>query len=197
MWKARVDCNNCGKKGHIAWRCPEGKGATKEEPLHAKFQEDGSDEDNIEQGKIKFVQKIERGGVNKNWLLVDSQSMVDQIANPALLKNIRKEDSMMTVHCNAGSTSTKLERDLGRMTVKHRNCHSIANMLSLHEDKQPHRVTYDSWDRIRVFQVHTEDGIVEFMPSSRLSHFHDVSDPSSNMELMRINTVSDNFERYL
>ena len=102
--------------------------------------------DDIDKGENMFVQKREKGVVNKNWLLLDSQSTVDQIANPAMLKNIRKAASTVTVHCNAGSTSTNLEGDLGSVTVKH-NPHSIANMVSLHETKQRHRVTYDSWDQ--------------------------------------------------
>ncbi len=75
-----------------------------------------------------FVQKREKGVVNKNWLLLGSQSMVDQVANPALLKNIRKTASTVTIHCNARSTSTDLEGDLGSVTVKH-NPHSIENVV--------------------------------------------------------------------
>jgi hypothetical protein len=58
-------------------------------------------------------------------------------------------------------------------------------------------VTYNSWGQDRVFQVHTEDGIVELMPSSRRLHYHDVSDPSSNVELMLVNIVRENFEGYI
>jgi hypothetical protein len=47
-----------------------------------------------------------------------------------------------------------------------------------------------------VFQVHTDGGIVEFKPSSRGLHYHDVSDPSSNVELMLVNTVRENFKGY-
>jgi hypothetical protein len=79
--------------------------------------------------------------------------------------------------------------------VKH-NPHSIANVVSLHETKQCHRVTYDSWDQGSVFQVHTDGGMVEFKPSSRGLHYHDVSDPSNNVELMLVNTVRENFEGY-
>ncbi len=79
--------------------------------------------------------------------------------------------------------------------MKH-NPHSIANVVLLHETKQCHRVTYDSWDQGGVFQVHTDGGIVEFKPSSRGLHYHDVSDPSSNAELMLVNTVRENFKGY-
>ncbi len=74
------------------------------------------------------MQKREKGVINKNWLLLDSQRTVDQVANPVLLKNIRKAASAVNVHCNAGSTSTNLEGDLGNVTVKH-NPHSIANVV--------------------------------------------------------------------
>ncbi len=111
------------------------------------------------------------------------------------MKNIRKAASTVTVHCNAGSTSTNLEGDLGSVTVKHKP-HSIANVVSLHETKQHHRVTYDSWDQGGVFQVYTDGGIMEFKPSSRGLHYHKVSDPSSNVELMLVNTVRENFEGY-
>jgi hypothetical protein len=37
---------------------------------------------------------------------------------------------------------------------------------------------------------------VEFKPSSHRLHYHDISDPSSNVELMLINTVRENFEGY-
>jgi hypothetical protein len=179
LWKTRVNCHNCGKKGHITQECPERKQAgNQEHTIHANIQEDGCNEDDINQGENIFVQKREKGVVNKNWLLLDSQSTVDQVANPVMLKNIRKAASAVTVHCNARSTSTNLEGDLGNVTVKH-NPHSIANMVSLHETKQCHRVTYNSWDQGGVIQVHTDGGIMEFKLSSHGLHYHDVSDPAA------------------
>jgi hypothetical protein len=194
-WKTRVNCHNRGKKGHIAQKCPERKQAKNQEHIHANIQEDGCNEDGINKGENIFLQKREKGVINKNLLLLDSQSMVDQVANPALLKNIRKAARAVTVHCNAGSTSTNLEGNLGNVTVKH-NPHSIANVVSLHETKQCHSVTYNSWDQGGVFQVHTDGGIVEFKPSSHGLHYHDVSDASSNVELMLVNTVRKNFKGY-
>jgi hypothetical protein len=85
-----------------------------------------------------------------------------------------------------------LEGNFGSITVKH-SPYGIANVLSLNRAKQRHRVTYDSKDRGGVFQVHTNKGIVEFKPSTQGLHYHDVSDASSNIELMLVNTVSENF----
>ncbi len=44
--------------------------------------------------------------------------------------------------------------------------------------------------------MHTNEGIVEFKPSAQGLHYHDVSDPESNIELMLVNTVRGNFEGY-
>ncbi len=57
-------------------------------------------------------------------------------------------------------------------------------------------MTYDSKDQEGVFQVHTDEGIVEFKQSARGLHHHNVSYPESNIELMLVNTVRGNFEGY-
>jgi hypothetical protein len=57
-------------------------------------------------------------------------------------------------------------------------------------------VTYNSLGQDGLLQVHTDGRIVEFIPSSCVLHYHDVSDPSSNMELMLVNTVREKFEGY-
>jgi hypothetical protein len=121
------------------------------------------------------VQHKERGVVNKNWVLLDSQSTMDQIKNPAFLSNIREAKNPATIHCNAGSTYSNLEGEFGTVTVKH-NPRSIANVLSLHQVTHCHRVTYNSWDRRGVFQAHTQDGIVEFKPSENKLHYDNIFD---------------------
>ncbi len=123
LWKANLTCHNCNKKGHITWECPNKNKAQVDEQIHANVQEEDLDEgDNI------FVQKEERGILNKKFILLDNQSTVYQIANPKLLKNIRKANKPITVHCNAGSPTTDLKGELGSMTVKH-NPYSIANVF--------------------------------------------------------------------
>ena len=192
-WKENVKCRACGKKGHIARECPNKNDETAEgEQMHTTIQ---ADDEDLDQGDNIFVQQEVKGIVNKNYILLDNQSTVDQIANPKLLKNIRKANKPITVHCNAGSTATNLEGELGSMTVKH-NPHSIANVLSLHSIKQKHRVTYDSWDRDGVFQVHTTGGVVEFKPSPRGLHYLDRADEDSKIEYMLVNTVRENFEGF-
>jgi hypothetical protein len=60
-------------------------------------------------GENIFVQARAKGVVNKNFLLLDNQSMVSQIANPSLIKNIWKLSKPITVYCNTGVTKTDLE----------------------------------------------------------------------------------------
>ncbi len=44
--------------------------------------------------------------------------------------------------------------------------------------------------------MHTNEGIIEFKPSVQGLHYHNVSDPESNIKLMLVNTVRVNFEGY-
>ncbi len=128
-------------------------------------------------------------------MLLNSQSTADQVANPGMLTNIRKAKNLVTIHCNAGSTYSTLEGEFGNAAVKH-NPHSIGNVLLLYKAKQRHRVTYDSKDWGGVLQVHTNEGIIEFKPSTWGLHYHNVSDPESNIKLILMNTVRGNFEGY-
>jgi hypothetical protein len=106
-WKNNVTFHNCKKKGHIAGECPNKNKAQRDEKIHANVQEEDLDE-----GVNIIVQKEDRGIMNKNYILLNNQSTVNQIANPKLLKDIRKANIPITVHCNAGSTTTD-----GSMTV--------------------------------------------------------------------------------
>ena len=56
--------------------------------------------------------------VNKDWLLLDSQFNITVFYNPKFLHNIKTANSILTVHCNAGASKTKLISDfLGYETV--------------------------------------------------------------------------------
>jgi hypothetical protein len=143
-WKSRQDCFKCGKWGHIAREFPEKEG--KEEQMHANVEADaGTEKEDLNQGENIFAQKKEGGVFNKNWVLLNSQSNADQVANPGLLTNIRKAKNLVTIHCNAGSIYSAHEGEFGNVTVKH-NPHSIASVLLLYKAKQHHQVTYDSED---------------------------------------------------
>jgi hypothetical protein len=135
--------------------------------MHATIEEEAvADEEDTDNGENIFMQEREGGVVDRNWVLLDSQSTIDHVSNPAMLTNIRKAKIPSKIHCNAGSTCSVLKGNFESITVKH-SPYRIANVLSLNGAKQRHRVTYDSKDCGGVFQVHTNEGIVEFKPSAR------------------------------
>ncbi len=189
-WKADIDCYKCGEKGHLAGECPKKK--TKEaEQMHVNIAVE--EVQDLNSGENIFVQSSTRGVVNRNYVLLDNHSTLDQMANPSLLSNVRKAKNPITVHCNNGLLHTNLEGNLGGMTVYH-NPYGIANVLLLESIKGKHRVTYVSWDCDGVFKVHTKEGVVEFKLSEKGLHYHDTSKEDSNINHMLVNTVRDNFE---
>jgi hypothetical protein len=58
--------------------------------IHATIKEEAvAEEEDIDDRENIFVQKKEGGVVDKNWVLLDSQSTINQICNPAMLTTIR------------------------------------------------------------------------------------------------------------
>jgi hypothetical protein len=104
-WKADIKCYKCGNKGHLARECPKKK--TKEaEQMHANIAVE--EVQDLDKGENMFVQSGARGVVNRNYVLLNNQSTINQIVNPCLLANIRKAKSLIMVHCNNGSLYTNL-----------------------------------------------------------------------------------------
>jgi hypothetical protein len=56
--------------------------------------------------------------VSKAWILLNNQSTVNVFYNKDLLRNVRKLNTHMDIHCNAGVMSTKLIGDLYLDTVR-------------------------------------------------------------------------------
>jgi len=135
-WKTKQTCYKCGEKGHIAQECPLNQ--EKQDQMHATIKEEAvADKEDTDDRENIFVQKKEGGVVDMNWVLLDSQSTVDQISNHAMLTNIRKAKNPLKIHCNTGSTCSMLEGNFRSLTVKHIP-YGIANVLSLNKAKQRH-----------------------------------------------------------
>jgi hypothetical protein len=99
-WKADIKCYKCGKKSHLAWECPK-KTPKEVEQMHAYIAVD--EVQDLDEGENIFVQSGARGVVNRNYVLLDNQSTVNQIAIPSLLANIKKprvqSQSIATMNC--------------------------------------------------------------------------------------------------
>jgi len=93
-WKSRQNCYKCGEKGHIAREYPLNE--EKQDQMHPTIEEEeiAAYKEDMDDGENIFVQKKEGGVVNRNWVLLDSQSTVNQVSNPAMLKNIRKAKNL-------------------------------------------------------------------------------------------------------
>jgi hypothetical protein len=156
--------------------------------------------------------------VPKSWILLDNQSTVDVFYNPDLLTDIRTGSDSMSIHCNAGVTTTKIIGELSGYGTVWFHPDGIANILSLARVKeQGYRVTYDSNDGNR-FVIHKSDGSTRmFKESTRGLYYLDVTEQAGNGtdetvqededdkntveddtdgEITMINTVADNRTKY-
>ena len=109
------------------------------------------------------------------WVLLDNQSTMDVFINRRLLKNIRRIDQYMYIHCTAGVTTTNLFGELPGYGTVWFHPDGIANILSLSRVKTKYQITFDS-DKNNEFIVHKPDGSTRnFKESSRGLYYHDTS----------------------
>ena len=99
------------------------------------------------------------GGVNPNWILLDSESSCNLIVNRSLLKNIRKapHGQMMHIYCNSGIAQTNTIGDLPGFGKVWFYEEGIANVLSLALVSDRFRVTMDT-ECDNALHVHRPDG---------------------------------------
>ena len=110
-----ISCHNCGKKGHLKRECLNKMTNKGGEQVHANIEDDPNEGENIFviiEGENIFVQAGAKVVVNKNFLLLDNQSTVNQITNPSLPKNIWKSSKPLTVHCMLESPRRTLKENL-------------------------------------------------------------------------------------
>ena len=130
--------------------------------------------------------------IPKEWILLNSQSTVSIFSNCRLLRNIRKSDGWMHIHCKAGITRTNLVGDCsGYRTVWH-HPDGIANILSLAEVCKQFHMTYDSSQQNEIV-VHKPDGTTKrFIQPDRGLFYLDTSSKGITL----ITTVDDNKSKY-
>ena len=95
--------------------------------------------------------------MSKYWILLDSQSTVDVFYNVRLLRNIRKVNRTLDIHCNAGVVSTDMVGYLpGYGTVWYHPT-GIANILLLSRSSKIFTIKDDSANG-NEFHMHKENG---------------------------------------
>ena len=85
-----------------------------------------------------------KGKINANWVLLDSQSTMDLLFNASLLRNIRTVGESLNIYCNAGVTTTNMVGDLDIYGTVWYHHQGIANILSLYRVTDIFHVEFDS-----------------------------------------------------
>jgi len=179
--------------------------------MNADDASDASDEESvIILAQLADAPPLTRTVINKDFLLLDSQSTVDLFSNPDHVANIRPTSKPIRVHCNNGAKLTSEKADFGNIDVYFDES-GITNVLSLFNLGKKHHITFDSHDRGGVFQVHTKSGLLEFMPTSRGLHALNLREnpdaafalvnaatpsPEPSDAPIHVNTIRQNFEGF-
>ena len=125
------------------------------------------------------------------WILLDSQSTVDLIANPRMLINIRRvrsEDAIRVHYKIRVKVMDRIGKFPGYGTVWY-EVTGIANILSMSRVTKKFRVIFDSEGR-NFFRMVLPDREVKFQLSPNGLYYFDAADRENGMLLL--NTVSEN-----
>ena len=134
-------------------------------------------------------------GIPLSWILLDSQSTVDVFCNSALLTQICKSDSTLTIRCNAGVKETNLRGYLSGYGWVWYFPGGIANILSLSRVKDKFRVTYDSALN-NTFHVHKDNGVIlNFKEASKRLYYFDTA-ARDDEGTMLVTTVEGNASKF-
>ena len=123
--------------------------------------------------------------VPTTWLLLDSQSMVDLIAKPKMLVNIRpvRDEDSMRVHCNS---SSKLINQVGELPGYGTVCYkptSIVNAILVSRVASKYQVEFNSKcaKKFRMMIPNSEI-LLQLIPNGR--YYFDATDRESNVLLI-------------
>jgi len=100
-------------------------------------------------------------GINKNWVLLDSQSNCDIFCNKNLLSNVRKEQGPgLTLQTNGGTLKTDLVGDVKGYDKVWYDSSSLANILSLANVRKRFSITMATGpsDPVPKIIVHKSNG---------------------------------------
>jgi hypothetical protein len=111
---------------------------------------------------------LQTSTIPNRWLLIDSCSSVNMVANEELLHDITPVQNPINVHCNDGTVSVNQNGLLGDYPERvWFNPHGIANILLLDNVSQHYRVTMDT-SKSNSITLHRNDGsLIHFSPCTK------------------------------
>lgn len=146
---------------------------------------------------------MKKKGIPKSWILLDSQLTCDIFSNKELLTDIHKVEGTTTLTTQAGTTSTNMAGFLPNYGMVWYHPKGIANILSLANIIEQHRVIFDSAVRNR-FVVHKVTGKEMYVQAKRGLYFYNIKNSNFNIPSSKdliayshlIETVADNLKQY-
>ncbi len=129
--------------------------------LHMNLEEqEGGGEVKQQQGhQLLNVGLMQGGMLPNNQAYLNGCSTVTAFKSNKYLKGVTKVHEGIKINCNAGTVSTNLKGNYGRLKVWYLP-DRIANIFSMHELERLYLITYDSWGGLYV--IHTLRGEVRF-----------------------------------
>jgi len=167
-----VRCYNCNRMGHYATSCPSREAA-------------------IQGAHISCAHSHL---LNRNDVLLDSQSTVSIVNNLALVRDLEMDSRGVRIYTNGGHIDAD-QKGCSTLLPKLENVwynpESVANILSLAEVKKKYRVTMDSSvsDTFKVFKA--PQNILEFGEKNGLYVLKDDSDKVNGIAQYSFSQVSD------
>jgi len=153
-----IQCYKCGDTGHYSDKCPKSTSLLQCTPAESDPQDVAPDstDGNAQDARLGFgflqvsyamfqANDQRYQGLNKNWVLLDTQSNCDIFRNKGLLENVRPSDGPgLTLHSNGGEMNANEVGDvIGYGTVWY-SPHSLANILSFANVRRKFRVCVDT-----------------------------------------------------
>jgi hypothetical protein len=152
--RVNITCHKCQQKGHYANECTNEWKVKAEATLVTSWTvaaatatvDDFEEADHVhfqflQNGMLSDHRSVVlnqvAGAVPKEWILLDNQSTVDVFYNKDLLRNVRRSNTSMDIHCNAGVTSTDLVGNLNRQGAD--TMHLQYPPISTHASMHHHR----------------------------------------------------------
>ena len=121
------------------------------------------------------------------WVLLNSESTIDIISKKAMVSNISKLPSPITLHFNAGPRQVEYTVDINGYGRVWYNPKAIANILSLYRATRKCQVVFDSED-VNCFRMMLPVREVVFNVSMEGLYYHDTVDRA----IVLVNTMPEN-----